>query len=474
MRRITKNLFTKLRVLGEAKEPSITSTSTPGPVSKAYLKKLSNITDTNNMNIPINLQKSLGNFCQDLDGNEFLDMSNQLGSLPLGYNHPEILKYSKSKEVTRHVVNRTAMGLFPPDDIKFLVDEAFMTINPSGMDFVFSTICDSCTVDVALKLVFMEYQAQKREDPLVISQEDLNSCMMNQAPGSPNLSILSFHGSVHGKLLGGLSVSSCSNLDQSGIPNMNWPKLNVPDYKYPLQDNQEYNLAEDNRVLEEVSRTIDTWPDQVVGVLIEPIQTNNGGFEFSANFGRELQRLLNKKNVSMIVDENQTGYFATGKAWAFEHWGLDKAPELVCISKKIMAGAIYTHKRFLPPQTLRHFGTWFGDSPRMAVLAKQNSLVNEDNIAETVSKVGSMLKSELEKECQKDNCLEGVKGKGTFLTLNVKDKSSRDLLVEKMMDNGVLVSSSGDRDINLRPSLIFEEKHLQIFMNVLKKALSSN
>ena len=471
MRRISKRLFTSLRVLGEANQPTITSQPTPGPLSKAYLKKLSNITDTNNMNIPINLEKSLGNFCQDLDGNEFLDMSNQLGSLPLGYNHPEIIKYSKSPNVTKHVINRTAMGFFPPDDIKFLVDEAFMSIKPQGMDFVYSTICDSCTVDVALKLVFMEFQGRKREDPMVVSQEDLDSCIMNQAPGSPNLSILSFHGSVHGKLMGGLNVSSCSNLDQSGMPSLNWPKLNVPEYKYPLEKNKDYNKGEDKRVLELVKKTIDTWPDQVAGVIIEPIQTNNGGFVFSEYFGRKLQKIVNKKNISLIIDENQTGYFATGKKWAFEHWGLEKAPEIVCISKKMMSGAIFTHKKFIPPQLLRHFSTWFGDSPRIAILAKQNAMVNEDNISETVSKVGNMLQEELSALTQKDNSLQGIKGKGTFLTLNVKDKSSRDLLVQKLMDNGVLVSASGEKDVNLRPSLIFEEKHARIFMDALNRVL---
>jgi 4-aminobutyrate aminotransferase/(S)-3-amino-2-methylpropionate transaminase len=472
MRRISKKLFTQLRVLGEASNPSIKSTSVPGPISQKYLGKLSNITDTNNLNVPLNLEKSLGNYCQDLDGNDFLDMSNQLGTLPLGYNHPEILKYSKSSEVTRHVVNRTAMGLFPPQDIKFLVDEAYMSIRPQGMDFVYTTICDSCTIEVALKLVFMEYQAQQREDPQVISQEDLDSCMLNQAPGSPNISALSFVGSIHGKLMAGLNVSEAENFDQSGMPRKNWPKLNVPNYRYPLEENKEYNLNEDQRVLGEVAKTIDTWPEKVVAVIIEPIQTNNEGFEFSDNFGRELQRLVNKKNVSLIVDEIQTGYYATGKTWAYEHWNLDHAPELVCTSKKMMAGAIYTHKRFIPPQTLRHLSTWFGDTPRMAILSKQNSLVSKANISETVTKVGQLLKSELEKVCNQNNSLLGVRGKGTFLTLNVKDNVSRDRLVEEMRNNGLLVGSSGNSSISLRPSLIFEEKHVGIFIEILKKSLS--
>ena len=34
------------------------------------------------------------------------------------------------------------------------------------------------------------------------TQQDLDSCMINQAPGAPNLSILSFMGGFHGRTMG--------------------------------------------------------------------------------------------------------------------------------------------------------------------------------------------------------------------------------------------------------------------------------
>ena len=98
-------------------------------------------------------------------------------------------------------------------------------------------------------MIFMRYMHRQRGGRVDFTQEELNSTLANQAPGSPNLSILSFKGCFHGRTIGLLSCSHSRPIQGVDIPTLPWPKADFPKYKYPLGDHARENKAEDDRCL---------------------------------------------------------------------------------------------------------------------------------------------------------------------------------------------------------------------------------
>ena len=131
--------------------------------------------------------------------------------------------------------------------------------------------------------------------------------MMNQAPGSPNKAVLSLKNGFHGRLFGSLSSSRTKALHKVDIPAFDWPAAEPPKYKYPLEDNVEYNKAQDDESLENVAAVIKQWQDEkgceTVAIILEPVLCEGGDIQISADYAQRIQAFCKENDLKFIVDE---------------------------------------------------------------------------------------------------------------------------------------------------------------------------
>lgn len=74
--------------------------------------------------------------------------------------------------------------------------------------------------------------------------------MVNQKPGSPDLTVLSFTSGFHGRLFGSLSATRSKAIHKVDIPAFDWPVAPFPQLQYPLEEYVKENEAEEKRCLE--------------------------------------------------------------------------------------------------------------------------------------------------------------------------------------------------------------------------------
>lgn len=322
----------------------------------------------------------------------------------------------------------------------------------------------------------MWYRTVQRGEKVSFTKEEMESCMINQSPGAPKLSILSFHGAFHGRTMGVLATTHSKYIHKIDVPSFDWPIARFPQYRYPLEENVEFNKKEDESCLAEVEDLIVAYGKKgipVAGITVEPIQSEGGDNEGSPAFFQGLQRVAKRHGAALLIDEVQTGGGPTGKLWCHEHFNLDSPPDVVTFSKKMQLGGYFYSDALRLEQPYRIFNTWMGDPGKILLLEEIFNVIKRDNLLNTVNKAGDRLKTGLLSLEKEFNFLNSTRGRGTFLAINAKDSKTRDAILNKLKMAGVQSGGCGDLAIRFRPALIFNETHADIFLDKFRQVLKT-
>ncbi|XP_077980358.1 4-aminobutyrate aminotransferase, mitochondrial-like [Glandiceps talaboti] len=450
-------------------------TPVPGPKSKELQAKYDEVTkNVGHIAFFCDYNQSRGNYLVDADGNRMLDVYTQIASVPLGYNHPALIEAVQDPTNLSTFVNRPALGCFPSYDFPERMDKALLSIAPPGMRRVQTLACGACSVENATKHAFIWYR-KKQRGGAVPTQEETQSCLANQSPGSPPYTILSFDRGFHGRTYGALSCTHSKAIHKLDLPSFDWPIATFPTLKYPLDKYVEENRAEEQRCLDKVRQLVEQYNSRgnnVAGVIIEPIQAEGGDNHASNEFFHSLQKICQEYGMAFIVDEVQTGCGVTGKFWAHEHWNLPKPPDVVSFSKKMLTGGIYYTDELAVDEGYRIFNTWMGDPGKVVMLEKVVETIQKQNLLQNSEETGNYLRERLvQLQSNYPDLLTNARGVGTMCAVDAKDPQTVQTILQQMRDKGVQLGTCGIQTIRFRPTLVFQKHHVDIIMKTFNEVL---
>ncbi|ELT91408.1 hypothetical protein CAPTEDRAFT_205968 [Capitella teleta] len=452
-------------------------TTVPGPKSQELIGRLGYIQNTMATQFFVDYKNSHGNYIRDVDGNNILDLFNQISSVSLGYNHPRFAETVQNPENLHQFINRPALGFFPGEDWVDRLENSLLSVAPKGLNRVVTMACGSCSNENAFKSVFMAYKRYLRGGT-DYTEEEKRTCVMNVAPGAPPLSILSFQNGLHGRTMACSSATHTKWPYKMDFPHMDWPTADWPELKYPLEEFVDENRAEEDRCLEKVNSLMEEFKskdEDVAAIIAEPIQSEGGDHYSTPYFFQGLQKLCKKHHSYFIVDEVQTGGGSTGMMWYHESFDLPQPPDIVVFSKKAITGGFYFTDELMPREGGRVFNTWMGDPSKVLLMETMVNVIKEENLLNNCKVTGEYLgKGMHQLEMKFPDQINKVRGPGVFKAVDVKTPEHRDKIMRQLRDRGVLVGGCGDRTIRLRPSLILQEHHADIFLDIFEGVLTDN
>lgn len=402
---------------------------------------------------PFVMDHGKGVYVWDVDQNKFLDFAAGIAVNSTGHSHPAVVKaIQEQAEKFIHI----SSDFYHAKWIE--LSEYLNKIAPFKEDAViFVTNSGTESVESALKLA--RYHTGRTQ-------------------------FIAFLGGFHGRTHGSVTLTASKPHYHRGFyPLMNGvTHVPFPDpYRPVLQMNPGEDVGDAViRYLEENIFAHLLPPQDVAGIIIEPIQGEGGYIVPPPGFFPKLRDLCTKHGILLIADEVQSGAGRTGKWWAIENFGVE--PDIVTTAKGIASGlpfgAMIARKSITTWKKGAH-GNTYGGNPLACVASLETLRLIEEGYLQNAVEVGIHCLKKLTEMQSRHPSIGEVRGIGLMIGIEfVKDRKTRepadtlrDVVVDRAFENGLLTLGCGTSVIRVSPPLCITKSEIDEGLAILEEAI---
>lgn len=387
------------------------------------------------------------------DGKQYLDFTCGIGVTNTGHCHPKVVAAAQA-QVGKLIHGQANIVYHKP--MLDLVDQ-LLTVVPPSLDTFFFSNSGAEAIEAAVKLA-------------------------RAATGRPN--IISFVGGFHGRTNATMALTTSKAAYRSRYAPLA-SGIHIAPYPYAYrmgispEQASKFCLGELEYMLE-----TQTAPDQVAGILIEPVLGEGGYVTPPEGFLEGLGKIANKYGIMLIADEVQSGFGRTGKWFGHQHDNV--TPDIMVMAKGLASGfplsGIAARKEIMAmwaPGT--HGGTYGGNAVACAAGAATIRAMKDEGMVENAARMGPVLLGGL-KDLQEEFPIIGdVRGVGLMAATEFthpsgdwhESKKIAKAVAQKCLEDGALMLlTCGPYDNVIRwiPPLIVNEAQIRAALDVFKTA----
>jgi L-lysine 6-transaminase len=337
---------------------------------------------------------------------------------------------------------------------------------PDYLPHVFLIEGGGLAVENALKAAF-DYKMQKNLDAGFYSSDDDEN----------RLKVIHFKRAFHGRTGYTLSLTNTDPIKTKYFPKFNWPRINNPSIKFPLNDeNLKYVRQEEEIAINQIKQSLAEFGNDIAALIVEPIQAEGGDNHFRKEFFVRLRDICTENDIIMVMDEVQTGIGLTGKMWAHQHF---VEPDIISFGKKTQVCGVLAGSKFdevvknVFNTSGRLNSTWGGNLTDMVRFTRQLQIIEDEKLVENAADVGELLLTRLrELESEFPRLVHNARGRGLFCAFDMPSPQKRLELRQRVFNRHLLLIGCGERTIRFRPPLNTNTLEIHEGIDIIRTSLA--
>ncbi|APO69477.1 ornithine--oxo-acid transaminase [Rhizobium mongolense] len=215
--------------------------------------------------------------------------------------------------------------------------------------------------------------------------------------------------------------------------------------------------------------------ENTVAALIEPIQGEAGVIIPPEGYFKRVRELCTANNVTLILDEIQTGLGRTGKFLAEEHEGIEA--DVTLIGKALSGGfypvsAVLSNSEVLGVLKPGQHGSTFGGNPLACAVARAAlKVLTEEGMIENAEKMGAYFLDGL--RSIRSNIVKDVRGRGLMMAIELEPEAGgARQYCYNLKERGLLAKDTHENTIRLAPPLVITKEQVEWAISEIEKTIA--